>query len=118
MSTAAKARGSGFETAVLKYLRGNGFDVERLRLAGREDEGDLVVKDGGTTILELKATRRLDTASGVRESLAERDNYAKHRGLDPHEITPAMVWKVPGKSIGQSLVILTLDEFFDVEGKP
>lgn len=101
----------------MKYLRANGFDCERLRLAGREDEGDLVVKDGNVTIIEAKATRRLDTASGVREAMLEKVNYANHRGLDPDTITATMIWKSPGKPVGQGLVILTVDEFFDIEGK-
>ena len=92
--SAARSRGTSFETALMRYLRENGFDVERLRQAGAQDEGDLVVKDGGVTIIEAKATRRLDTASGVREALAEKVNYAKHRGLDPDDITGVMVWKV------------------------
>lgn len=114
----ANPKGGAFESATMRYLRDKGFDVERLRLAGREDEGDLVVKDGAITILECKATRRLDTASGVAQAMVEKQNYAKHRALDPDTITGAMLWKVPGKSIGQSLIIMPLDEFFDVEGKP
>ena len=112
--SAARSRGTSFETALMRYLRENGFDVERLRQAGAQDEGDLVVKDGGVTIIEAKATRRLDTASGVREALAEKVNYAKHRGLDPDDITGVMVWKVPGKSIADALVIVPLREFFDI----
>jgi len=34
---AAKARGSQFETGVLKWLRGKGVTAERLRLAGKAD---------------------------------------------------------------------------------
>ena len=99
----------------MRYLREHGFDVERLRQAGAQDEGDLVVKDGDITILEAKATRRLDTASGVKEAMAEKVNYAVHRGLDPADITGAMVWKVPGKGIGDALVIMKLSEYFDIK---
>lgn len=112
----ANPKGGAFESAVMRYMRDKGFDIERLRLAGKEDEGDLVVKDGGITILECKATRRLDTAAGVAQAMVEKQNYAKHRGFDPETVTGAMLWKVPGKGIGQSLIIMPLDEFFDVEG--
>ena len=115
MTNPARSRGTSFETALMRYLREHGFDVERLRQAGAQDEGDLVVKDGSITILEAKATRRLDTASGVREAMVEKVNYAKHRGLNPDDITGAMIWKVPGKGIGDALVILPLREFFDIQ---
>ena len=112
---ASRQKGSAFEVAVMKYLRVNGFDVERLRLAGRDDEGDIVVRDGAVTILELKATRRLDTAGGIREAMTEKVNYARHRGLNQDDVTGALLWKVPGKGIGDALVILKLSEFFDIQ---
>lgn len=116
MSTTRNRRhGAKFEIDLLNYLRENGYTGERLRLAGRDDEGDLVVFFDGVTILEAKATKALDTASGVRQAFLEKANYARKRGLDPDAITAAMVWKVPRKPIGQALVITTLDEFFDVE---
>lgn len=107
---AAKRRGSQFETDVVKYVRSLGFPAERLRLAGRADEGDVAVQDVGTVyLLELKATRALDLSGWVRESEVEAANYAKARGLDPDTVWPLAVWKRTGKPIGQALVITTLD---------
>ncbi len=38
-----KAKGAAFEIDVMKWFRGLGVLAERLRLAGKDDEGDLVV---------------------------------------------------------------------------
>ena len=56
-----KAKGAAFEIDVMKWFRGLGVLAERLRLAGKDDEGDLVcVVSGKTYILELKNTARLN----------------------------------------------------------
>ena len=56
-----KTKGAAFEIVVMKWFRKAGVFAERLRLAGNDDEGDLVVVVAGQTyILELKNTVRLD----------------------------------------------------------
>lgn len=117
MTSASKARGSAFELGVLKYLREAGFDTERLRLAGKEDEGDLVVKDGAIHILECKATARLDLPGYLREAEVEAGNYAKHRNLDPAIVNGVAVIKRRNASIGQAYVVMTLDQYFSVNQK-
>ena len=42
MSSYGKRKGSAFETGILKWLRSKGVSAERLRLAGKDDEGDIV----------------------------------------------------------------------------
>jgi hypothetical protein len=56
--------------------------ADRLRLAGKDDEGDLVVVISGQTyILELKNTARLNLPEFWRQAEVEALNYAKARGV-------------------------------------
>lgn len=77
-----KQKGSQFEIDVMKWFRSLGVLAERLRLAGKDDEGDLVVVVSGQTyVLELKNTARLDLPEFWRQAEVEALNYAKARGL-------------------------------------
>jgi len=77
-----KAKGAAFEIDVMKWFRSLGVLAERLRLAGKDDEGDLVcVVSGSTYILELKNTARLDLPEFWRQAKVEALNYAKARGV-------------------------------------
>ena len=77
-----KAKGAAFEIDVMKWLRKMGQVADRLRLAGKDDEGDLVcVVAGQTYILELKNTARLDLPEFWRQAEVEALNYAKARGI-------------------------------------
>jgi Holliday junction resolvase len=77
-----KAKGAAFEIDVMKWLRGLGVIAERLRLAGKDDEGDLVcVVAGKTYILELKNRATLSLPEFWREAEVEALNYAKARGI-------------------------------------
>jgi Holliday junction resolvase len=77
-----KAKGAAFEIDVMKWLRSMGQIADRLRLAGKDDEGDLVVVISGQTyILELKNTARLNLPEFWRQAEVEALNYAKARGV-------------------------------------
>jgi Holliday junction resolvase len=108
---AAKARGSQFETGVLKWLRGKGVTAERLRLAGKADEGDIVCfVSGKPYVLELKATAKLDLPGFWREAVVEAENYAKARGITP--TPPAyVIVKRRNASIDQAWVVQTLEQW-------
>ena len=110
---AAKRRGSTFETSVLKWLRGKGLLAERLRLAGKADEGDIVCfVSGAPYILELKATARLDLPAFWREATAEAENYAKARGITP--VPPAyVIVKRRQAGIEQAWVVQTLEQWVE-----
>lgn len=114
MSTAGKRRGAQFETDVLRWIRSQaGLPAERLRLAGKDDEGDIAVQDVGLTyLLELKATQKLDLAGAVAEVMTERVNYAKARGLDPATVMPLVVFKRRNHGIAKAYVVTTVEEFF------
>lgn len=77
-----KAKGAAFEIDVMKWFRGLGVLAERLRLAGKDDEGDLVIIISGETyILELKNRATLSLPEFWREAEVEALNYATARGL-------------------------------------
>lgn len=77
-----KTKGAAFEIDVMKWFRKFGVFAERLRLAGKDDEGDLVVVVSGQTyILELKNTVRLNLPEFWRQAEVEALNYAKARGI-------------------------------------
>lgn len=112
---AAKARGSKFETDVLKWLRGKGLTAERLRLAGKADEGDIVCfVSGAPYVLELKATARLDLPQFWREATVEAENYAKARGITP--TPPAyVIVKRRQASISEAWVVQTLSQWIGID---
>ena len=82
MSSYNKAKGSKFETDVMKYLRKLGHFAERLAKAGASDEGDIVtIIAGQTYILECKNRKKMDLPTFWAEAEKEAKNYAKARGL-------------------------------------
>lgn len=111
MSAANKRKGAEWETTLMKFLRTEGYDVERLRLAGKDDEGDLVIKHGGLVyIIEAKNTAKIDHAQFVREAELEAVNYKKHRSLD---FMPnfASIVKRRNAHVGEAYVLLPLHEW-------
>lgn len=115
--TATRA-GKRFEKELLDYLRGTGHDAERLRLAGVEDEGDILLRlDYGKyeiatdrIVIEAKREQGFKLGPWLKEAQVEANNYGLHRGLnyDPHFV---VVHHARGKGIGQSYVTTTLDEW-------
>ena len=79
----SKAKGREYEIGLVKYLRSKGYDTERLRLNGAEDEGDIVVKIGGIPyIIEAKNVRQTNLSGWVNEAEVEAANYAAHREIE------------------------------------
>ena len=110
MSAANKRKGSLCETSVLKWLRGKGLLAERLRLAGKDDEGDVVViVTGETYLFECKNTAKLELDNFWNQIEVEAKNYAKARGVD----TPFhyVLWKRKRKGINQTWVICSLEQW-------
>lgn len=117
---AHKARGSGYEVDITKWLRVRKYDAERLARRGSKDEGDVVVRadflGANIGILECKApgaTGKIDLSGWSKEAQVEADNYAEARGLDRKSILPAVVIKARGKSIDDSYVVLRLGDLFE-----
>lgn len=69
----ARAKGTAAETAVVNYLRANGFPhAERRALAGSADRGDIAGIAGWA--IEVKSGARLDIPGWLRETAKEADN--------------------------------------------
>lgn len=116
MSAANKRKGSLFETGILKLFRSKKISAERLRLAGKDDEGDIVaIVAGQPYVFELKATIKMDLPQFWREATVEAANYAKARGLD--EVPPAyVIVKRRMAGLEQSWVIQDLEQWMRVQG--
>lgn len=71
--SAAKRRGTSWETAIVTHLRANGFpNVERRALNGAKDRGDIAGIPG--VVIEAKAAKTITLAEWLDETEAERDN--------------------------------------------
>lgn len=107
-------KGAAFELDVLKWLRSRGALVERLRLSGRQDEGDLVaVVAGKTYIFELKNCKSISLPQFWQEAVAEAKNYAKARAL---VYTPPayVIIKRRNHPIEKAFVISDLEQWLEL----
>lgn len=88
----AKAKGTAFETAVVRYLKETiGGDVERRTLSGSNDRGDVqgVFLGDERVVIECKAHRELKLSEWLKEADREAENdgaafgivVAKRRGF-------------------------------------
>lgn len=111
---AAKRRGADFEISLLGWFRDVAeLPAERLRLSGKDDEGDLAVQDVGLTyVVEAKNVKTINLTDFVRQASTEASNYAAARGLDVARVMPLAVVKQRNKPLDQAFVVTTLREFF------
>lgn len=106
-----KQKGTGFETAVVRFLREELADerIERRTLGGSGDRGDVAgvtLPTGGRVVIECKAHERQEMARWLREAEAERQNdgalvgcvVSKRRGYGEARM-------------GEQLVTMTLMDF-------
>lgn len=108
----SKIKGTAFETALVNYFRSKGWIADRLRQTGAEDEGDIAAYVPGDTlpvVIEAKAERQMNLSSYIAQAEREAQMFAKHRGSEVPEWLAVV--KRPGKPIGQSYVVITLDEY-------
>lgn len=107
-----KIKGATFEIDIIKWFRKLGFMAERLRLAGKDDEGDVVVVVAGETYLfECKNTARLELDEFWNQIEVEAKNYAKVRNTKvPFHY---VLWKRKRKGINQTWVIQSLDQWLE-----
>lgn len=85
-----KAKGTACETAILKYVRANGFPwAERLALSGNADCGDISLLPGRLVVLEAKAHATAATGQPgdaqltewMRQTETERGNAGADYGV-------------------------------------
>lgn len=111
MSQYPQRAGKKYESDLMKLMRGDGWDVERLRLVGAEDEGDLLLRTDFTRyVIEAKREKGFNLAGWIKEAQVERKNYDEHR-LNILESGFVVVHYARGKPISQSYVTTTLDEW-------
>lgn len=115
----ATQAGKKYQRDVMKYLRDDrGLDAENLVLTGAEDEGDVLLRLGlgdpeifdRRFVIEAKREKGFKLGPWLKQAQVEANNYGLHRGLnyDPFFV---VVHHARGKSIGQSYVTTTLDEW-------
>lgn len=110
-----KRRGADWESELRDQLRAAGVDIERLRLTGKDDEGDHVVRRPGGRPLVIEAKNAVfEPSTFVREALRERDNYARHRGLDPSDVDAVAIVRRRGASWRDAYVLTTVSEYFSL----
>ena len=119
-----KRYGFNAEAELLQYLRDSGFkDVERLHLTGAEDEGDLVAKYLGATIIIQLKTFSARSRTGAERPLTpgrvkvwqralqgQIEAYKDHRGLS-EGVSGILVVKFKGTSWADALVIKSLGDW-------
>ena len=97
-----RAKGTAFETAVVRFLQENGFQyAERRALHGDTDRGDIT----GTPALvwECKNHKTLKLSEWVRETETERHNDGADYGV--------LVVKRAGiGDVGKAYAIMTLEQ--------
>ncbi|MEU4155672.1 hypothetical protein [Actinoplanes sp. NPDC026670] len=115
---ANKRKGAAFEIELMKGFREAGFDIERLRLAGKDDEGDLVIRGGNLvvryTVIEAKSGA-LHPAEFVREARTERLNFAKHRDVPDDNVQAIVIAKARGKNWRDAYVLTTVRDYFRLD---
>ncbi|MEU5433802.1 hypothetical protein AB0G73_10535 [Streptomyces sp. NPDC020719] len=113
---ANKRKGADWEADLRDGLRSAGEDVERLRLSGDQDEGDLVVReeDGRFLIIEAK-NAKFEPGKFLDEALTERENFTKHRHLDPDLVDAIVIVKRRGKNWRKAFVLTTVEDYFGLD---
>ncbi|WP_031513738.1 hypothetical protein [Streptomyces sp. NRRL F-5123] len=111
-----KRKGADWEIEFANGMREEGFDIERLRLAGAEDEGDHVIREGrGHFIVVETKNAKFEPGTFIGEAERERLNFAKHRGLDLDDVESIVVVKRRGKNWRKAFVLTTVEDYFDLE---
>lgn len=115
-SRANKRKGATWETDLVEYFRDKDFNpVERLRLTGSSDEGDLWLwaPDIQTFIVvEAKNEKSFKPGPWIQEAVEEVKNWVKKRKSTP--AVGIVIAKRRQASIGKSFVIMELDTFVEV----
>jgi Holliday junction resolvase len=113
MTTTAQRRGKDWERAIREYCRNAGLDYEQLRMTGTFDEGDGVIRlpNGVYIVVEAKNTAKLDLAGHLAEAVLEATNFAKHRKFSLKRVFGVLFQKRRGKPVGESYVVMTVDDF-------
>jgi hypothetical protein len=102
----AKAKGTNFETEIVRYLEANGVPARRRARAGSKDNGDVEIGDNVWTI-EAKAVRAINLPGFLKELDVEMENSGAEYGA---------VWvkRVGKSSAGEGYVVMTGEAFLEI----
>lgn len=111
-----KRAGAAWESKLLDELRAEGFDVERLRLSGAKDEGDLVLRLGGQRFIVIEAKAgAMHPADFVRQATEEAKHFSERRGLPiTADVQGIAVVKARGKGWRDAYALTTLGEYLGI----
>lgn len=115
-AAANRRKGARWETDLRDGCRNSALDTERLRLNGKDDEGDLVIRPGRRLhvpeflVIEAKDAA-MNVSSFISQATLEADNFARHRDLDRDTVTGIAVVKRRGKNWREAVVLTTLAEY-------
>jgi len=92
-SAQAKRRGTEAEVWPVERAWVEKLDADRLRLSGREDEGDwwLRTRRGDLWVMQSKAVKRISLTSVLRQAQEQARNYAKHRHMEDVPLSGVLV---------------------------
>lgn len=103
MANPRKAKGTRWESDIVKYLRANGFpEARRVVQAGMADDGDIHVRD---FVIQAKAYRSI--AEGINEGVKGYKIQRVNAGL-PYGVS---IVKRPGKNVREGYVVMDLEDF-------
>lgn len=111
MGNKNKAKGTSFETLIVKYLRGRGFaKCYRPATKGGYDTGDIngIVGRARQAIVQCKNQRKFNLSGWLNDAVAQ----AQQEEVGGNAI-PVLVVKRPGvgeKSIGETYAIMRLED--------
>jgi Holliday junction resolvase len=113
-ATKNKRKGAQWELDLLDYFRSHQLVAERLRLAGKHDEGDVMVYIDGKTVLIVEAKNEQSFKPGpwINEANIEAANWAVARKATV-EVVPIVVAKRRNHGTGKAYVIMELDTFME-----
>lgn len=103
MANPRKAKGTRWESDIVKYLRANGFpEARRVVQAGFADDGDIHVLD---FVIQAKAYRNITEAfnEGVKGYKVQRVNAGLPFGV--------AIVKRPNKNVREGYAVMDLEDF-------
>lgn len=112
---ANKRKGAAFEIDIVQFLRDKFLHAERLTKAGKDDEGDVVVRVKDlAVVLECKNEKSIDLSGYMNEATVEARNWEAKRIHEPSPaalVIGAAVVKRRNSSIHKSYLVMEADDF-------
>lgn len=113
-----KRVGADWEIALEEGFTNEGFDVQRLRLNGTNDIGDLVIREENGVHLVIEAkSGEFKPGTFISEAEVERANYAVKKGLPLDRVDSIVIAKRRGQPWSKAYVLTTVEDYFGLDLK-